>query len=146
MIRKIVIVTCIFSFLQAMPPPIPSLYLDDAYKAYRSHHYKEAFVLYHQAVEAIEYSNSQRDNFRALYNLAYLYDKGRGVKKDRVKAALYYYQAYIIFKDNVYENKKICQDPFLPYYQQILKRLYIFEENYIYNSKAEYLKRVCRKK
>ncbi len=107
-----------------MPPPIPSLYLDDAYKAYKAHKYKEAFKLYSDAVVAIEYSNNKRDDFKALYNLALLYDKGIGVKKDKIKAALYYYKAYIIFKDDVYNNKNICKDVFLPYYKWTLKRLY----------------------
>jgi len=133
----------LFSFLNAMPPPIPSLYLDDAYKAYKAHRYKEAFKLYSDAVAAIEYSDDKRDNFKALYNLALFYDKGIGVKKDKVKAALYYYKAYVIFQDDIYNNTHICKDPFVPYFRWTLKRLYTFEKNYIYDNKARYLEREC---
>jgi hypothetical protein len=129
--------------LHAMPPPIPSLYLDDAYKAYKAHQYKEAFRLYSNAVAAIEYSQDKRDNFKALYNLARFYDKGIGTKKDKIKAALYYYKAYTIFQDDVYNDKNICKDTFVPYYIRTMKRLYVFEQNYIYQNKANYLEREC---
>jgi TPR repeat protein len=126
-----------------MPPPIPSIYLDDAYKAYKHHKYKEAFNLYKNAVAAIEYDNNRVDSFRALYNLALCYDKGIGTKKNHIKAAIYYLKAYNLFKNDIY-SKKICKDKFLSNYIWVLKRLYKFEGYYLYDNQQRHLKRMCK--
>jgi len=141
--KRLFILLLFCSYLNSLVPPIPSMYLDNAYKAYKNHKYKEAFNLYKSAVAAIEYDNNRVDSFRALYNLALCYDKAIGTKRDRVKAAIYYLKAYNLFKNDIYK-KSICKDKYLPHYIWTLKRLYKFEGNYIYDNAKRHLKRECK--
>ena len=143
--KKLIITSLTMLYLHAMPPPIPELYLDDAYKAYKTHNYKKAFKLYKNAVEAVEYSNNKNANFKAYYNLANFYYQGLGVKKNRVKAALYFYKAYEIFKDDIYKFNSFCHNKMMPYYKKALHKLYILEDNYRYESKKHDLENNCKR-
>jgi len=144
MIRLTTLLILFTLYINALIPPVPDIYLDSAYKAYKSHNYKKAFKLYKQAAEVVEYSNNKNSNFKAYYNLANFYYYGLGVKKNRTKAALFYYKAYTIFKDEMYKFKSFCKNKMMPYYKKALHKLYILEDNYRYESKKHDLENNCK--
>ena len=143
--KKFIIIAIFVSFNFALAPAIPGSYLDNAYKAYKNKNYKKAFLLYKKAKDVANINGVfKTDNFRAFYNIALFYDKGIGTKKNKIKAALNYYRAYLTYLKKSYHLKEFCKDKYLKQFKWTLKRLYYFEQDKRYFYKLKDLNSNCK--
>ncbi len=111
---------------------------DEAYRAYKRGDYVKAFNLYHEAY-------MKDGSTKAAYNLAILYEKGIGVKRDLQKAIDYFKEVEDVVM-NLYLAKEICFDnKMLPYYKKSLEKLYRYDDSKYAAKLLKSIKAECNK-